>query len=298
MSENKFYWTNGFWTAIGLFLIYLLILLAPSYLTFTWKQLPDAEKLFDINGIEKGKFTFAFYRINEILSFSIVCITAIILIFGNTLYYGWSFKDELMDNRHNVGKGWFNSIAILYVFWLLGTLGFSLIFKSDYDTFNQSLSLANTYKEKNELGKIISVDRQFTSDITTIFSDFIHHVELFTIGTIALFIVIDWLSYIIKKKQIMNTQAVAKPTIEINLLEPQKSFVFHQLMMIDIPVIIGILLISFFIYLIPKEDSYANYSQSAFIAGALGMHLIISQFIFLFLNFKYKYNEFKTKNSK
>lgn len=281
------------YTAIVLLVGFSICLLLPSFLMFGLKVL-DAETLFNKYSISKSDFSFAFYRVNEILSWSTICITAIIIIFANTIYYGVSFKDELMDNRRNVSKGWFNGISYLYIIWALGTLAFTWVFKSNYDEFIKVLN--KTYSEKIEKGKVLTIDRQFTMDLSNVFSDFIHNVEWFTIGTIALFIFIDILSYIVKRKQIKNTENETQ-TEEIKLLIPQKSFVFNQLFMVDIPVIIGVFLIKFFVSQIPKEDSYANYSQSAFIAGGIGMHLIISQFIFLFLNFKYKYREFQIKNS-
>ncbi|MBS1661849.1 MAG: hypothetical protein JST68_12455 [Bacteroidetes bacterium] len=292
----KFYETSGFRTAIALFLVYSILLTLPSWLYFN-TDLYNAKTLYTQYSIDKNKFLVSYLKIDEVLTWCAVCITSLIIIFVNTLYYWWSFKDELMEHHYGVKKSLFSWIFFLFLLWLVGTLVCSFIFFSaDYNRFGKCLEEADKYIDKTLQGRVISADRQFSKEISDIFGEFVHHVEWFTIGTIILFIIIDILSWRVKYQQVNNTTTATTQTEGMKLLIPQKSFVVNQLLIIDIPVIIGILLISFFVSLLPKDDDTIFDSKFVFVAGGIGMHLIISQLIFLILNIKYKHEEYKTKH--
>lgn len=294
-STLKFYKTRGFFIATILLITYLTLLFLPSWLFFDGKIF-NSETLYRQYSISRNNFPLSYYKVDEVLTWCTVCITSILIIFINTIYYGWSFKDELMENRHGVKKWYFNLITILYFVWAFGTLiCFFLYFFPDFNSFKDLLASTNEYSETRVQGKVINIDRQFASDISDKFELFVHHVEWFTIGTMILFILIDFLSYLVKDNQVRNTSSLNETT-EIKLLKPIRAFVLSQLLIIDIPIIIGILLISFFVSNIPEDESIVFDSKSVFIAGGIGMHLIISQLIFLILNFTYKYKEFKIKN--
>jgi hypothetical protein len=281
---------------ISLSVVYLLCLILPSGL-FVETKLWGAETLFVDNGIERYDFPQSFYKLSEVLTWCTVCGTSLFIIFINTFTYAISFGWEMMDENHyRVKKGYFITIFVLFLVWFVGTLVSSwAYFYSDYTDFKEIISSTRSYSEIVVDRKTISTDRQFSSDISVVFGHFIHHVERFTIGTIVLFILIDVLSLIVKNQQIKNTAGQSE-TVAVKLLAPQRTFIFNQLFMIDIPVIIGILLISFFVWLIPTDKDIIFDSKYVFIAGGIGMHLIISQLIFLILNFKYKHEERKIES--
>ena len=81
-------------------------------------------------------------------------------------------------------------------------------------------------------------------------------------------------------------------------LEYEKRFIFDQMILIDIPVLLGILFISYFISSAESTGYYCtqigridkannfDFFKTFFAVGSIGMHIIFSQFIFVVLNTK------------
>ena len=142
--------------------------------------------------------------------------------------------------------------------------------------------------------------------------------ELFTLAIFAGFFVVDMLMLIAKVTEIRRYRLGYPTAPDPRELRFEKRFIFNQMILIDIPVLLGVLFIAFFaerafrvgFYFTAREDfrnTHIDFQSSRdafelfrnnFSAGAIGMHVIFSQFIFIMLNTRALYRKIREKMAK
>jgi|GEM_PF-4993704 hypothetical protein len=128
--------------------------------------------------------------------------------------------------------------------------------------------------------------------------------ERFTLFIFAGFFAVDLLMMIAKVSEIRSYREKHPAGPDPRGLRSEKRFIFNQMILIDIPVLLGVLFIGYFserayrvgFYFTAHEEfknvpiDFANSRDSFelfrnyFAVGAIGMHVIFSQFIFIVLN--------------
>jgi hypothetical protein len=135
-------------------------------------------------------------------------------------------------------------------------------------------------------------------------NNMVTNTEQFTLFIFAGFFGVDLLMMIAKVNQIRRYRRQHPAGPDPRDLRSEKRFIFNQMILIDIPVLLGVLFIGFFserayrvgFYFTAHEefkhvpidfpssrDSYELF-RNYFAVGAIGMHVIFSQFIFIILN--------------
>lgn len=114
-------------------------------------------------------------------------------------------------------------------------------------------------------------------------------------------LVVDVLMLIAKSLEIKYYKN--KKSDDVYYLEKELKFIYNQMIFIDIPVLIGVLFIAYYIQSaeitgfystqLSKIDKVNNFQffKTFFAVGSIGMHIIFSQFIFVILNTKNIYLE-------
>ena len=282
--------SKSFWLSFAFVFIFIALLITPSIYFFYLDTL-NIDALFESYGASKNNYPLLYNKIGELLPWVVVCLTALIVINGNTIFYFLTFNDELIDEKFQTKKYWFNIMTWLFVIWA----GVSAVYLGKF--IFKFTDLAVILKDAKSA---IIADKDIIIQTSNLFNDFINQVEHYTIITIGIFILIDILSRVVKNKQMIAVETALKSnagSIELNKttkkLVLQKEFVTNQLFLIDLPILIGIILISLFTSQISPTIGNDMDGKYVFIAGGIGMHIIMSQVIFLILNLRYKFNEYK-----
>lgn len=281
--------SNNFWLSFSFVIIFTLLLTVPSICFFCIDTL-NIDTLFDRYGASKNNFPLLYNKIGELLPWVVVCLTALIVINGNTIFYFFTFKEELIEEEFQTKKHWFNIITFLFVAWAVCSAYYlaQFIFK-----YTDLTTILRDSKQEN------ITDNELIIRASKLFNDFIHLIEIYTIITIIAFIFIDIFSVVVKNEQIstvnrrLNNENDKKSIKTFKKMMLQKEFATNQLFLIDIPVLIGIIIISIFTSHISPTIGNDMDEKYVFIAGGIGMHLIMSQVIFLILYLRYKFNEYK-----
>jgi hypothetical protein len=137
--------------------------------------------------------------------------------------------------------------------------------------------------------------------------------ERFTLFIFAGFFGVDLLMMIAKVTQIRLYRKNHPTGPDPRTLRSEKRFIFNQMILIDIPVLLGVLFIGFFserayrvgfyftaheefkkipIDFVDSRDSFELF-RNYFAVGAIGMHVIFSQFIFIILNTRSLYRKIR-----
>lgn len=287
--------SKSFWLSLFFAIIFLILLLLPSILFFHF-NIFNLDELFNSFKAEKYSYPRLYHKVGELTPWVIVCLTALIVITGNTTFYLFTFKDELIEENYTTKRFWFNIITLLFFVWGTVSIIYIVKFTLRFTELAAILDLAKT-KTLN--------DNELVEKTSDLFTGFINQVEHYTIMTIGIFILIDIFSRIVKNKQLEKIEeslkvTQANKTIEINFkkIVLQKEFVANQLFLIDFPVLVGVILISLFTSQISPTIGNNFDEKYVFIAGGIGMHIIMSQVIFLILNLRYKFKEYKIEFSK
>ncbi len=285
--------SKSFWLGFAFVVIFISLLTVPSISFFYFNSL-NTDSLFSSHGVIKNNYPLLYNKIGELLPWVVVCITALIVINGNTIFYFLTFNEDLIEEKFQTKKFWFNITTWLFIIWGIISAVYLVKFNNRFNDLTILLSKAADGGTS---------DKSIIVSTSNIFNHFIQQVETYTIITISIFILIDILSRVIKGKQINSvSSSLSQETDEtkkksftqtLKKLELQGEFVSNQLFLIDIPVLIGIMLISLFTSHISQTIGNDMDEKYVFIAGGIGMHLIMSQVIFLILNLRYKFNEYK-----
>lgn len=133
--------------------------------------------------------------------------------------------------------------------------------------------------------------------------------EHFTRTIFAGLLLADVLMLLAKDTEIGHARQRQAGDAELRDLRAERRFIFNQMILIDIPVLLGVLFISLFsdrvnatgfyfttqgAFSTSKEafQSFRNY----FSVGAIGMHVIFSQFVFIMLNTRSLYRKIRQKS--
>lgn len=279
--------SNTFWMSLLLVVIFIALLVIPSVLFF-YLDILNIDNLFSDYGANKNKYPLLYHKVGELLPWVVVCLTALIVICGNTVFYIITFSEELIEEKFQTKKYWFKGITWLFFTWAAVSIIFLIKFIFCF------VELTNILMDA-KLEKI--ADATIIVQAAHLFNKFVSQVEYYTLITIGLFILIDILSRVVKRKQISKISLNSSPSEKLNrttkILSLQREFVTNQLLLIDIPILIGIILISMFTGEISPTIGNDPDAKYIFIAGGIGMHLIMSQVIFLILNLRYKFSEYR-----
>ncbi|MDN5205465.1 hypothetical protein QQ008_29045 [Fulvivirgaceae bacterium BMA10] len=275
----------AFWNGNLFLLFFIIILITPSSLFFQWDLL-DLDNVFSKYGVLKNGYTETYHKVGELLPWVIVCITSIIVIFGNTMYYLASFKNDLNTEGIKIPNLLSNLVGGAFVIWIFTSLIYGVIFTRWFDKLELVLIEAS-----NGVGK----DIEKSENLAHLFNRFIEHIELYTSITILIFILIDISTLIIKNKQIAVSKTSQIPKIREKKLEltTEKEFALNQLFLIDLPIAIAVILISVFVSNISQTEGNDIDAKSIFKAGGIGVQLIMSQVIFLILNLKFRFMKYR-----
>jgi hypothetical protein len=133
-------------------------------------------------------------------------------------------------------------------------------------------------------------------------TDIVLNTEQTSLYIFILLMSVDLLMLIAKQKE-MNFYFKNNEDGEFYRVKDERDFISNQMMMIDIPVILGVLFISHYVEVAEKTGFYNTqikidsfqFFKSYFMIGGIGMHIIFSQFIFMVLNSKAIYAEIKNE---
>lgn len=293
MLETIGNYIKNFWPSIIFYFVFSLLLIGPA-ICFLMDWIP-IDILLKSQSIGENNLPLLYDKIKILAPWVIVCLTAIIVIFFNTMIYFASFNNELLEAKPGGENKSFQAMTYLFIFFILCFIVYTietvLVYTNLHNIFQE---WAYTSVEMNAFDKE-SLASKLIGDITNLFGRFITGIEIFTVVTIITFIVIDSLSKKIKMIQINNTSE--DDNINIDLIKLQKEFVSDQLWLIDVPVLIGVILITAYTRFLPKDTCDITEAKFIFVTGGIGMHIIMSQIIFIILNMKYKFNEFRLRSS-
>ncbi len=124
----------------------------------------------------------------------------------------------------------------------------------------------------------------------------VHYSEILSMIIFASFFFVDLLVLLGKSKEIEYYKEKGKAK-DYKKSYSEKKFIISQLILIDIPVFLGVLFIFTYTYCANSTGFYKTCNNQFdlfgpfFVVGAIGMHIIFSQFIFVILNTKIIYHE-------
>jgi hypothetical protein len=226
----------------------------------------------------------------EILPWFLVAITAILVMAGNTFIYFMSFVKEMFNEKIKSTSKYYYWTLFFFIVWILCFFAYSI-----YTTV-EFYSLRNSILELTNQAPSLSVtnekpDLLLTNILTQFLNHFVHLLELYIGITIALFIAIDCLSLALKPIQIKAAEGKTKLALNY-----ERDFIMNQLLVIDIPVLLGITLIYIFTSNLSDTDISDTDAKSVFTVGGIAMHIILSQIVFLMLTFKNSFREHRLYN--
>jgi hypothetical protein len=115
------------------------------------------------------------------------------------------------------------------------------------------------------------------------------------------FFVVDLLMLIAKVKEIQDQKKAHVQWQELRETREDKRFILNQMILIDVPVLVGVWFIGFFSERVDQIGFFFNATDNIesfkdfFTVGGIGMHIIFSQFIFIMLNTRALYRKIQDK---
>lgn len=239
----------------------------------------DTEKM----EIFKKLFIESQQKFDEFKPFIVISLASISLIFANTLFYFFEYIYEIATKTTPFKY----SLPVLLSFflWLFVSgkyLIFNILLNSDNinDKFT-SLIDRNNITSKDKYNEVI--DSTFRNYLTEHFEGFVANVEYYVFWVIFSFVLIELTTYLLRKKT--------------NAHKKEIRFILNQFWLIDIPVVIGSFLIFKFVHYLKLEGTHIidTDAPDVFTLGALAMHLIFSQVVFLILSIRDSYTDYLEK---
>lgn len=296
MEQLKSYWeyikskgSLDSWFYLLSFAVFIIIL--PYYwLGFENKflSLINNGEVFDSNQFIKY-MPRTISKVKEFVPLSIISFSAILLIFFNTIIYLFEYIKEL---GANLIKGWANlKVSASFILWGIISLCFlipiSLLIYNIPNELHIKL-LENAISSTSLTSDINKIDTEFAEELKATFKIMVHLIEYYVIAVVCSFILIDWAS--LKMREYTNAH------------KRELTFIKNQIFLIDIPVLVGSIIILVFATYLENNISTLSYptiknikidtdAPQVFSLGALAMHLIFSQTIFLILNIRDSYND-------
>jgi len=133
--------------------------------------------------------------------------------------------------------------------------------------------------------------------------DVVETTEFYTLYVFITLLGIDTFMLIAKVLEIKYYKSNShKEELKISMLE--RKFIFNQMLFIDMPVLLGVYFIYEYVHGAGLTGFYDTNTikfesfKTFFAVGAIGMHIIFSQFIFLVLNTKNIYSEISRRQAK
>lgn len=269
------------------FIFFAICLIGPSLLYFIALR-PGFIELFESIIQNPDEFGESRNKFLEIQPWITIAITAILVMASNTVVYFIAFVKEMVKEKNEEYIRYYYGLLCFFGLWILlflGHLGYTSF--EFYELRSTILGMAN----QTVLSPDFISDSSLTKTLTEFLNEFIDLLEDYIMLTIVLFIAIDSVSLILKQKQI--GEAWGKKEAELNY---ERDFILNQLIIIDIPVLIGIFLIYLFRNNLSDIDINDTDAKAVFTVGGIAMHIILSQIIFLVLAFKNSFRLYRLGN--
>jgi hypothetical protein len=287
--------SKNFWLSLSYIIFFITLLITPSILFFNITIFEINESIFQSFGKNISNYPLLQSKVNELLPWVVVCLTALLIIIGNTIFYFFTFNDDLIDEKFKTKKYWFTCITFMFLLWITFSAIYLIRFVFCYSEIRTILDFNNISKYS---------DLQLSKQVNEAFDHFIILVEFYTIITISIFILIDFFNILAKHHQLINVKQslyLDRNNSELQFayrkIMIQKVYVTNQLSLIDTPVLIGLLLVYLFTLQVTTSNAFNSELKYLFVSGGMGMHVIMSQVIFLILNVRYKLSEYRISNT-
>lgn len=287
---SKYLKSSEFRSTLWYLFWFSILLVVPSLIYFQYLK-PEFTEIFSDKTIDK-KYVFlrSRYKFLEILPWFVVALTSVLVMTANTfIYFVTYIKEAIREKDDNVHKYYYWTLP-LFIIWLLLTLAY-IVFTM-YEFIELKNDILSITKQVSTNVDNANLDLKLRGILETSLNNSVHYLELFIFITVILFIIIDAISIKMKAVQIKNVKG--KQKISIN---NERTFVCNQLLIIDIPVLLGIILIYVFTFNLSETDIVDQNAKSVFTVGGVAMHIIMSQIIFLILAFQNSYREFQIKKT-
>ncbi|HET6256736.1 MAG TPA: hypothetical protein VFE32_21875 [Puia sp.] len=200
-------------------------------------------------------------------AFIIVCLSYFVIVIGNFLYLFEIYRQAVHAGSTN------KTLQNLHFFSLLICV-FCIIFCA-----------------------VILFDLPPEKDMHAI----VEKTERGTFWIFSLLFVVDLLMLIAKVKEIGNRKEAHALPSELREIRADKRFILNQMILIDVPVLLGVWFIGFFServdhigFFFTTADNIESF-KDFFTVGGIGMHIIFSQFIFIILNTRSLYRKIQDK---
>lgn len=228
---------------------------------------------------------FSMSKFAKVVPWIIVGLTAILTVVGNTVVYFFTFITEVSKATEKQVKNYFYVIVLFFFLWIIHFFWTLFLCYHEFSLF------ASKIATQIEIGKMqnyqsVEIDVPLLLPLNHMVEGIVQIIEMHLFTTIFLFIAIDTVSWVVKGIQIKNSQGSKRAEYVL-----EKEFVKNQLFIIDIPVILGMSLVLFFLNR-SMNDVISEDLKSIFSLGGIAMHIILSQIIFVILDTQFSYKNF------
>lgn len=238
--------------------------------------------------LNEEKYVDSISKICELAPWILVVLMGYILTLVNTIIYLITiYLEEGKKTR------WEKTVICLIILVFIFFVALAFDIGSSFVQVKELLNDSTLYTKPQWSGPITE-DRILLNNLIYIFSKIIGKAEIFTMAIFLIFGIADFILFYVKRKILFKKEYNYLNKEEKNVYW-NKQFILGQLLLIDLPVLGGVFLIYCFSHGIIKVDILNLDSLYTFTAGAIGMHVIYSQIIFLILSTAYYFNEFKLK---
>lgn len=223
--------------------------------------------------INKSDLLFFNFNIQEIMPILLIVAMGYLTIILGTAFYALLLYLEIRHSKAEERRlDWFYLPAV-------GALIASIVF---------------AVKGFNDIGAPLDMQTKVEIAMQTK----VENAEFYSIVIFLCLLGIDISTYLAKRYQI-NYNFTQNIVGENSKHISEQNFIVNQIFLIEMPVIIGIFLTSQFAASIPAEifprPDIKIYFSNNFIGGAIAMHIVYSQFVFVLLNSNKILNDFREK---